>query len=108
MEKARLLITGVQGRIGGILKRALDASYDIYGLDNIFPASDSRTFAADISDSQQVMHVFKSCDPIHYVIHLAADPDHEASWDSACRNNIQGTWNVFEAANLHGVRRIAF
>jgi len=108
MEKNRLLITGSQGLIGRILKLRLAASYDIYGLDKDCPPTVTNLMAADIADFHQVMHVFHAFAPIHYVVHLAADPNHETTWESACRNNIHGTWNVFSAANHLRVHRIIF
>src|SRR5262245_22539603 len=42
------------------------------------------------------------------VIHLAEDPSSEASWQRVLHNNIQATWNVFEAAVQHRVNRIIY
>ena len=108
MNKSKLLITGSEGLIGGILKSYLAESYEIFGLDQNCPPTVPNLLEADIADFHQVRHVFNTFAPIHYVIHLAADPNHVATWDSAYRNNIQGTWNVFDAAKNLRVRRIIF
>lgn len=42
------------------------------------------------------------------VLHLAADPRPEASWQSVVSNNIEATWNVCEAAAQHHVPRVVF
>jgi nucleoside-diphosphate-sugar epimerase len=40
------------------------------------------------------------------VVHMAADPNGNAPWESVLRNNIIGTYNVFEACCLNGVKRV--
>jgi len=62
----------------------------------------------NITDSRALLAAFRWFSPIRDVLHLAVDPRVDASWESALRNNIQGTWNVFEAAALTGVRRVVF
>jgi nucleoside-diphosphate-sugar epimerase len=42
------------------------------------------------------------------VVHLAAEPDGTASWDSVLRNNIVGAHNVFEACRQAGVKRVVY
>jgi nucleoside-diphosphate-sugar epimerase len=40
------------------------------------------------------------------VVHLAADPRHTAPWASLLPNNIIGTYNVLQAAQEAGCRRV--
>lgn len=103
----RVLITGVKGLIGTILRFHLAESFDLYGLDR-FPASESYIYQADITQADQVSSVFKACSPLKYVVHLAADPNSDAPWDSVLGNNINGTWNVFLQASRRDVKRIVF
>jgi len=42
------------------------------------------------------------------VLHLAADASPTAPWRSVLRQNIEGAWNVFQAAISHGVPRVVF
>ncbi len=42
------------------------------------------------------------------VIHLAADARMEADWNSVNESNIQGSFNVFEAARRHSVGKLVF
>jgi len=42
------------------------------------------------------------------VIHLAADPRPEASWDEILQSNMVGSYNVFEACRVAGVRRLVY
>jgi nucleoside-diphosphate-sugar epimerase len=108
MDDTRLLITGSEGRIGPILTARLADDYEIFGLDIQAPSDPQRGFKADVSSYEQVEAVFREIDPVDYVIHLAGDSRADADWDSALRFNIDGTWNVFQAAQKNGVKRVLF
>ena len=60
---------------------------------------------ADIADLDAILPAFENVDA---VVHLAAVADLEAPWDDVLRNNIVGTYNVFEAARQAGVSRVVF
>ena len=100
----RVLITGISGLIGGVLKEELTKNYEIFGLDRI-PSEDSNLTAADISDYQSILPAFKDIDT---VIHLAANLNVEASWEEVLPSNIIGTYNVFHAARQASVKHIIF
>jgi uronate dehydrogenase len=51
------------------------------------------------------MSAFKGVD---VVLHLAADIQTSAPWESISLNNIQATWNVIEAAARYRVSRVVF
>ncbi len=55
-----------------------------------------------------VTAIFEAHPNIHTVIHLAADPRITAPWESLLPNNIVGTYNVFEAAQQAGCKRILY
>ncbi|MGH7901039.1 MAG: NAD-dependent epimerase/dehydratase family protein, partial [Thermodesulfobacteriota bacterium] len=42
------------------------------------------------------------------VIHLAEEPNPQASWETVFHNNIMATWNVFQACAQHRVRRVIY
>ncbi len=107
MEKPRVMITGINGVIGGVLRDNLGDSYEIYGLARRGPFSD-RVMEADVSNYEQVSGVFRKCGAIDYVIHLAADPRVSATWESVLASNITGTHNIYEAAREFHVRRVVF
>jgi nucleoside-diphosphate-sugar epimerase len=107
LKKTRLLITGINGLIGGILSQALQDSYDVVGLDRAGPFTD-RVVQADIAQQQQVLDAFLKLGPLEYVIHLAADASVDGEWASILAANIMGTRNVYETARLASVRRIIF
>jgi NAD+ dependent glucose-6-phosphate dehydrogenase len=107
MTPSRILITGINGLIGGVLQAALAGKYDIYGLDEAEPFSE-RVRSADISDYQQVAQVIEKFSPLNAIIHLAGNPSPEASWERVLQANIVGTRNIFEAAREFRVPRVVY
>ena len=108
MSRTRLLITGSEGRIGRILTARLADDFEVFGLDVRAPSDPKRGFKADVSSAKKVDSLFGKIAPVRYVIHLAGDARADADWDSALKFNINGTWNVFQAAQEHGVKRVVF
>jgi NAD+ dependent glucose-6-phosphate dehydrogenase len=104
VAKKKVLVTGMAGQIGGILRRYLGNKYELSGLDSK-PAEDFPLLVADISDFQAIRPAFQGQE---VVVHLAADPRPDAPWESILKSNIIGTYNVFEAAREAGVRRVIF
>lgn len=103
-DKKRVLVTGMAGQIGGIIRRQLGDRYELSGIDRV-GVEGVPVRVADIADLEAIKPAF---DGIEAVVHLGADPSPRASWDSVLRNNIVGTRNVYEAARLAGVKRIVF
>ncbi len=60
---------------------------------------------ADISDFQSVLRAMRG---IEAVVHLAADAKGNANWPSVLERNIIGTYNVFEAARIAGIKKVVF
>jgi nucleoside-diphosphate-sugar epimerase len=103
----RLLITGINGLIGTVLRNALQPAHTIYGLDLEGEFSE-QVLSGDISDYQQTAHVVKQFLPLEAIIHLAGDPRVDASWESVLKANIIGTRNIFEAAREFQVPQVVF
>jgi nucleoside-diphosphate-sugar epimerase len=102
-----VLITGAAGRIGSSLTRDLAGRYDLT-LADVRRPDDTRGFPfveADITDLD-AMH--RLCRGMDTVVHLAADPSMEATWESVLPRNIVGLYNVFQAAHEAGSRRVIF
>jgi nucleoside-diphosphate-sugar epimerase len=60
---------------------------------------------ADLSDLEAARAV---CRGVDTVVHLAADPNMDASWESLLPHNLVGGYNMFQAAHEAGCRRLVF
>jgi nucleoside-diphosphate-sugar epimerase len=107
MNHPKMLITGSKGLIGRILTKFLVDSFDMYGLD-IVGEHTERHYQVDISNYEALHHAFRAIGGIEYIVHLAADRNPDAPWESVLKNNIIGTRNVYECAQNHGVKKIVF
>ena len=59
----------------------------------------------DLSNNNEIQGKFEGLDAL---IHLAADPRPEASWESVKKNNIEATFNVYNEVKKAGVKKIIF
>lgn len=100
----RVLVTGIAGGIGGIVRRDLGSKYELSGLDRV-PVEGVESHVADLADREAMRPAF---DGVGTVVHLAADGSGSAAWESVLPNNIVGTYNVLEACREAGVRRVVF
>jgi nucleoside-diphosphate-sugar epimerase len=104
----RVLITGSNGLIGGILWKGLADSFELYGCDRQESAGQPNIFQADVTKVGQVESLFDRVPGLDYVIHLAGDARVDADWESVLTVNIDGTKNIYGAAQQHGVKRVVF
>jgi len=103
MESRRVLVTGAEGTIGTAVREHLAEQYELVSLTltpQKFPSH-----VADISELDSIRPAFEN---VEAVVHLAASPAIETPWEDVLRNNIIGTYNVFEAARSGGVERVVF
>ena len=103
--KKRILVTGLSGVVGSVMRGELEERYEVsslsrYGVDDL---PESRNFRGDIGDLEAILPAFEGQ---HTVVHLAADRSFLARWESVLHNNIVGTYNVFEGARRAGVKRL--
>ena len=92
-----VLITGSAGAIGSTLMAQLPScGWDVRGFD--------RADGCDVTDADQLDAALADIDA---VVHLAGQPT-EAPWPIVRDANIEGTFQVFEAARRNGVRRIVY
>ena len=101
----KVLITGMSGLIGGLLRRHLESlgGYELSAL-NRRPVDGVEWFQADIAHLDEIKPAFEGKD---VVVHLAAALGGR-DWDSQLSSNVIGTYNVYEAARLAGVKRVVF
>ena len=101
----KVLITGMSGLIGGLLRRRLEAAggYELSAL-NRSEVEGVQHYQADIADFDAVK---AACEGKDVVAHLAAYLGSD-DWEGQLSGNIVGTYNVLEAARLAGVKRVVF
>ncbi len=107
MAKRRVLVTGLSGVVGSALRSEFEERYELsslsrHGAEGI---PEERNFKGNISDMDSILPAFEGQDT---VVHLAADRSMTADWASALKNNFVGTYNVFEAAKIAGVKRVVY
>jgi len=100
-----ILITGMSGLIGGILRRHLEGlgRYRLRAL-NRRPVEGVESVQADISDLDAIRPAFEDID---VVVHLAAYLG-GADFEGHLSGNLVGAYNVYEASRLAGVKRVVF
>ncbi|MGI8916247.1 MAG: NAD-dependent epimerase/dehydratase family protein [Chloroflexota bacterium] len=108
VERKRVLITGAGGKIGSSLAEQL---VERYALRLHYHPSVPEHPPVDDVVTGNIAH-FAEIAPamagMNAVIHLAGDPSTRAGWDSVRTNNIEATYNVFEAARQAGVQKVVF
>ncbi len=103
-----ILITGAAGKIGDALRKGLRGSYPLIRLVDIAPLGaiepGEEHYTADI---RKIAEMEKAVMDIDCIVHLAGVPE-EADWERVLPLNIEGCYNVFEAARRQNVKRIVF
>jgi nucleoside-diphosphate-sugar epimerase len=101
----KILITGAFGRVGLALK---DLPGEKVLMDLRVPpsyAGPNRAVQGKVQDRAAVRDAMQGCDAI---VHLAASPAVDSSWDEVLQNNILATEVLLESAKELGVERVVF
>ena len=105
---SRVLLTGAGGNLGKVVREKLAGVYDtlrVTDLNEMAPAGPGEEVVqCDLSDTQGVMDLVEGCDAI---VHLGG-MSLENTFDIILEANIRGTYNVYEAARKHGIKRVLF
>lgn len=104
---SRILITGAAGRIGSSLTQQLRGRYD-FRLADVRPPAETYGYPFIQGDVADEAAMREACRDTDVVIHLAANPSPNATWEQLLPSNVIGTYNVFEAAREAGCRRVIF
>ncbi|MCT2591653.1 NAD(P)-dependent oxidoreductase [Streptomyces sp. N2-109] len=100
-----VLLTGAAGGLGTLMRELLPAyGYELRLLDVTPMEDEPDAITADLGDREALREAVRGVDA---VIHLAGI-SLEAPFDMILRANIEGTYNLYEAAREEGVRRIVF
>ena len=100
----KILITGMSGLIGGLVRQELEGSYELTALNRSL-VEGVNSIQADLADFEAMRAAVEGQD---VVIHLAAKAGGGFTWQEFQDTNITGTYNVFEAAKQAGVKRVIF
>lgn len=104
MRFKNVLVTGAAGLLGGYVTRELAAYAGVSGLD-LAPDAPGITYTrGSIEDAAVVAKAMAGQDA---VVHVAARPNiWSGSGSEIIHTNVTGTWNVLEAAEQAGVKRV--
>ena len=104
----KVLITGSHGKIGRhVCNAMIEAGHEIRTLDRrAAPPSARYHYPCDIQDSMQVRRAVMGCEA---VVHLAAIPgDRGGMHDMVFATNVNGGWNILQAAAESEVRKVVY
>lgn len=106
----KVLVTGAAGNIGSYFAEHSHQRYDLRlmvreGDDRAAIEQYGEVVTGELDDLDRLKEF---CRGIDTILHLAADPSPNATWDSVVQNNITGTYNVFVAAKAAGCRRVIY
>ncbi|MEU5609287.1 NAD-dependent epimerase/dehydratase family protein [Streptomyces sparsogenes] len=101
-----VLLTGAAGGMGTLMRELLPATYGyrLRLLDLLPIDGEPDAITADLADKEALREAVRGVDAI---IHLAGI-SLEAPFEKILRANIEGTYNLYEAAREAGIRRIVF
>lgn len=104
----RLLLTGAGGHLGNVLRERLTKYADFLRLSDISALGAARAgeeiMPCNLDDARAVDALVAGTDAI---VHLGG-VSVERPFEEILPANIHGTYNIYEAARRHGVRRIVF
>lgn len=100
-----ILLTGAAGGLGTLMRGLLPAyGYELRLFDAVPVEGAPEAITADLADREALRDAVRGVDA---VIHLAGI-SLESSFDKILRANIEGTYNLYEAAREAGTGRIVF
>ncbi len=106
-KNMKVLVTGGSGQLGQMFLRHYGDRYELrltYNTHSV-EAPGHEVVQMDLTDYDAVL---KAMQGMEAVVHFGADSASRAQWDSILPNNIEGTYNAYEAAREAGVMRFVF
>ena len=115
-QRRKVLVTGAAGNIGSYFAEQSHAKYDLRLM--IRPSDQEkkregvekirRLGEVVVGELSELDKLKEFCRGVDTVLHLAANPSPNATWDSVCSDNITGTYHLFVAAKSAGCRRVIY
>jgi uronate dehydrogenase len=103
-----VLLTGADGNLGRVLRLGLRGVWPVLRLSHRRPFGDPAVGEEIVLANLEIYgQVDAAMGGVEAVIHMGGMAD-EASWEVIEKSNILGTYNVFEAARRHGVKRFVY
>lgn len=104
----RLLITGAAGRLGRVLRAELSAYADVLRLTDIADMGEAAPHEELVRcDLANIADVLPLAEGVDAIIHAGGVPL-ENTFELILNGNIIGTYNIYEAARHHGVKRVIY
>ncbi|ESQ99449.1 NAD-dependent epimerase/dehydratase family protein [Stutzerimonas chloritidismutans] len=105
----RLLLTGAAGGLGKVLREKLQPYARIIRLSDIAPMAPAageheEVMPCDLADKAAVHALCEGVDAIAHFGGVSVERPFEEILDA----NIRGTFHIYEAARLHGIKRVVF
>jgi uronate dehydrogenase len=105
----KIVLTGAAGRLGGYLRKPLlqmaDTLVSTDIVDDFGTLNDGETYVkADLADAGAIMDLVEGAD---MVVHFGAIVD-EVPFEELLGPNFVGSYNIWNAAHRHGVRRVVY
>ena len=104
--KKKVLITGASGLIGGLVLKGPGDKYEFSALNRRPVDGGFQTPKVTSRTSMQSCRLLKALIPSCISQPAYTEDVHE--WEGTERVNIRGAHNVYEAARIHGVKRVIF
>jgi nucleoside-diphosphate-sugar epimerase len=103
-HKKKVVVTGGSGRLGQYVVKQLMQRFEVKVLDLVAPPQDIAFATVNVLDLDALR---RELDGAEAVVHLAAiDFDHQARDEVYIHVNVQGTWNVLQAAHELRINRV--
>ena len=103
-----LLMTGAAGGLGQAMRSRLKANCEVLRLSDVSPMAPAQAgeevVQADLADAAAVKALVAGCQAI---VHFGGVST-EQPWAPILQANIIGAYNLYEAARIHGVKRVVF
>ena len=104
----KVVVTGASGKAGrAVVRDLVEHAHDVLAVDVVRPTeSPATSLLADLTDFGQTVECTAG---VEAVVHLAAIPAPGLhTEETTFRTNMLSTYNVFEAARIHGLRRVVW